>query len=329
MNRYKICVMGSGYMAGKHCMVLQNHPQVELFGLIGSHSGNTLNNFIQRYEFKNIFTKISDALESDIFIICSPNSFHAEQVCEILNEGKHVLCEKPLAYTESEMNTIASVLKKSKGILQVGMNCRFRMQYSGIKKILDAGSLGDIKFIKGTYIFNLISAIKNREKAWWLDYPDGSFNYLHTGAIHSLDLMRWFGGNIVSVSSIGNAFELNEEWGKDTFAVNILFESGTIGNFICSASALTLPDFSFEIWGTKGYIKGSDIFINSGKGLEQSPINTEQKKPDLELQFEDLLHCINTGNKTMNSFEEAVGNFNLIKAVEQSVKEQKTVTLKK
>lgn len=325
MKKYKICMIGSGYMAEKHCSVLMNHPQAELTELVMSPTNTTSSQFSEKYHFEKVYSDLTQAVDSEIYIICSPNNFHAEQVIYILNKGKNVLCEKPLAYTEKEMQNICKAKDNSSGKLQVGMNCRYRVQYSGIKKILDEGKIGTVTFIRGTYIFNLVPVLKNKEKKWWYNFPEGSFNFLHTGAIHSLDLMRWFGGNIKDVNAFGNAYELISEWQKDIFTVNIQYESGAIGNFICTASSLTPPDFSFEIWGSDGYIKGKDVYLKTNDGLIHSEISLKQVKPDLELQFNDFIECIQSGKEPMNSYEEAYKNFQFILSIEEFVRKSERV----
>jgi len=321
-------MIGSGFMAKKHCSVLKNHPFAELYTIADKEINESNKSFKDEFGFKKITTNLDEAVENcDIIFIVTPNLLHPGQTIKALEHNKHVFCEKPLAYTKAEFEEIGKALSNTGCKLQVGMNCRFRTIYSETKKLTDKGEIGDIKLISGSYVFDLVDTIKSNEKEWWLQYPAGTFTYLHAGAVHALDLMRWFGGEIKSVSAEGSGFELKEEWEKDTFVVNIEYNSGKPGKFICSASAFKPPDFSFEIWGSKGSILGKDIYLKINRNLEKRGIEVKQDKLDILLQFEDLINSIESNREPLNSFSEALKNFELINAIEQSVKTSQKIYL--
>lgn len=323
-------MVGSGFMARKHCSVLMNHPFAELYTLVDKEINIINRSFKDEFGFKNIMTNLDEAVENcDIIFIVTPNLLHPVQTIKALEHNKHVFCEKPLAYLKPEFDKIKIALNNSGCKLQVGMNCRFRTLYREIRKIINEKAIGDIKLISGSYVFDLVDSVKTGEKKWWLQYPAGTYTYLHAGAIHALDLMRWFGGEVKSVTAEGNAFELKEEWEKDTFVVNLEYNSGVIGRFICSASAFKPPDFTFEIWGTSGSITGKDIYIKRNLNPEKRGITTKQDKLDIMLQFEDLLDSIENNCEPMNSFNEALKNFELINAIEQSVKTSQKIYINK
>jgi myo-inositol 2-dehydrogenase/D-chiro-inositol 1-dehydrogenase len=328
LKTYNICMVGSGYMARKHSDLLKSEPRAKLKTLVSSGSSKNSESFKSEYDFENVYGDLGEALgreEIDIVYIISPNSLHQKQVSISLESGRHVFCEKPLCYTGREFKLIETSLSKSGKVLQVGMNCRYREQFSIPKQMIVDGALGDIRYVKGTYIFNLIDAIK--DKPWWLDFPNGIFPFLHSGAIHSLDLIRWFGGSAQRVSAAGSGFELKNEWVKDNFASVIEFDNGIIGEFIGSATANRPPDFSIEIWGSKGsIINCNHLYYEAGK-LVSKQIEVKQEKIDLLMQFDDLIDSIENNKHPMNSFSEAYENYELITAIENSVKQNKTINL--
>ncbi|MFC7060913.1 Gfo/Idh/MocA family protein [Halobacillus seohaensis] len=108
------------------------------FGIIGTNfitklmieSGNHLENFqvqavysrtekraaefAQKFDVPEIFTSVDNLVESqqvDAIYVASPNSFHAQQAIKAMNNGKHVLCEKPFASNERE---VASMIEAAK-----------------------------------------------------------------------------------------------------------------------------------------------------------------------------------------------------------------------
>jgi len=323
-------MVGSGYMAGKHCNVIKNSDLAVLSALVVSPNSFNSDEFKSEFGISSLYRELIHALENekiDIVFIASPNNLHSEQIIASLQAKKHVFCEKPLAYTREEFDRIKCTLEDSSNILQIGMNCRYREQYTIPKKILDNGEIGELKYLRATYNFDLTDSVKNREKTWWSDFPENIYYYLHSGAIHALDLIRWIGGEIEETFAMGNAFELKKDWGKDTFIINVQFKNGAIGEITCSASAFKPPDFNLEIWGTKGSISGRNVYKKVNGKIESAAFEVVQNKMDLLLQLEDMIFAIENNYKPMNSFDEAQKNLDFITAIEKSIIENKPIKI--
>jgi myo-inositol 2-dehydrogenase/D-chiro-inositol 1-dehydrogenase len=321
-------MVGSGFMARKHCSVLKTDARAVLKCLVASENSKAADTFKMEFGFNSLYRNLEEALQNeeiDIVYIISPNALHEKQVNISLQSGKHVFCEKPLAYTKKEFDSIEKNLSKSGKVLQIGMNCRYREQFSIPKQMAANGTLGDIRYIKGNYIFNLVDAIN--DKPWWTDYPEGIYPFLHAGAIHSLDLLRWLGGKINKVFAAGSGFELKKAWGKDNFVSVFEFDENIIGEFTGSASANGPGDFSIEIWGSKGCIIGTKYYSYSEGKLNNTDIEIKQPRIDLLLQFDDLINSIENNRQPMNSFAEAKQNLEFITAIEDSVKSGKTINI--
>ena len=173
--KYKVAIIGTGYMAKKHCDMLYNHNNVILDTIVSTKKSQRISKqFIQKYGFLKNTADFDSVLEDttiDLVIICSPDFMHATQTAKLLKAGKHVLCEKPLARTEKDFGMIKKQLGKNHKTLQIGMNCRFREQYSKPKKIIDNKKLGELKFLHANYTINVVKSIKQHEKKWWLTAP--------------------------------------------------------------------------------------------------------------------------------------------------------------
>ncbi|HYF49038.1 MAG TPA: Gfo/Idh/MocA family oxidoreductase, partial [Planctomycetota bacterium] len=85
------------------------------------------------------------AAPSDLMVVASPASFHAQQAIAALQSGKHVLCEKPMALNvrqAAEMNTAA---RSAKRLLAVGHFRRFFPALESIRDLLRGGALGSVR----------------------------------------------------------------------------------------------------------------------------------------------------------------------------------------
>lgn len=326
-----VAVIGTGYMAKKHCQVIHTLPELRLEQLCSTdRSRNIANEWETAYRFRTVTTSYKAVLEDprvDIVLICSPDADHPAMTVEALRAGKHVLCEKPLARDKSEFELIGKVLAKSKKVLQVGMNCRFREQFSIPKAWTLANELGKLRFLRGVYLYNSVDALRQGQKPWMRLKKGKMQPFLQGGAIHCLDLLRWIGGKITSVFARAQAFELKEIWTHDTFSVSIEFEKGQIGELLASASAFTPQDFHLELWYSHGSIQAHQVYRREGAHTSPHsvPLNVVQAKGDLLLEWEDLLSAIATGKSPLNSYEEARANFLVMQAIEESIATKRPV----
>ena len=80
----------------------------------------------------------------DLVFICTPNDTHFPYAMDALENGKHVVIEKPFASTENEARQLAELAERKGLILTAYQNRRWDSDFLTIKKILSEGKLGDI-----------------------------------------------------------------------------------------------------------------------------------------------------------------------------------------
>ena len=81
----------------------------------------------------------------DVVDVCVPTPFHSEIVIAALAAGKHVLCEKPLAGTLAEAQSIADAAKSASGYLMPAMCVRFWPQWAWLKAAIADGRYGRVR----------------------------------------------------------------------------------------------------------------------------------------------------------------------------------------
>ncbi len=87
----------------------------------------------------------------DAVHICTPNAQHFSMAKGALQAGKHVLCEKPLATTVEEAHELLSLAASQKLRNCVCHNLRFYPMVQQMRRMRDAGDLGEILLVHGTY----------------------------------------------------------------------------------------------------------------------------------------------------------------------------------
>jgi len=127
----------------------------------------------------------------ELAIVASPPRFHASQTIDLLGRGISILCEKPMAATVAEAESMIEAADSARRLLAVGLVRRFLPAARAIKGILARGALGDVESFH----------FKEGGRFRW---PTRSANYFHPAAAiggvlwdigaHVLDLTVWWMG---------------------------------------------------------------------------------------------------------------------------------------
>ena len=90
----------------------------------------------------------------DAVSIGTPDHWHAKQIIDSLNAGKHVYCEKPMTRTVEEAMEVARVWEKSGLVMQVGVQGTSQPVIDLIREKLDAGLIGKVLMFQTEYFRN-------------------------------------------------------------------------------------------------------------------------------------------------------------------------------
>ncbi len=145
----------------------------------------------QEFDSRLVFGDYREMLTGDVVdavIICSENSRHANEVVDCVMARKHVLCEKPIGISQSDIVIMERTLKSKSIVFHTAFVCRFSPSVVEAKRAIDSGELGAVKAISAT----------NHGR-----YPGGWFgdkNMAGGGAIidhtvHAADVIRFLTGD--------------------------------------------------------------------------------------------------------------------------------------
>lgn len=151
-RKLKVGIIGTGWIAESHVESYQKMPDVELVAVADLIPGKA-EAFLERYgvEGARVYPdhkSMLDAEELDAVSVCTYNATHAECTIYALEKGVSVLLEKPMCVTLDEAVAIMRAEKASTGLLSLGFQPRMDDNMKMIKKIVEAGELGDIYYIQ-------------------------------------------------------------------------------------------------------------------------------------------------------------------------------------
>jgi predicted dehydrogenase len=153
MKRWKTAVFGTGFMGRVHLEAIQRLGNVEVVAL-SSLEDDVARRLAAQYGVGRVesdYHKILEDPKIDAVHICTPNKQHFPMASEALAAGKHVVCEKPLARSVDEARKLVAAAGKSGRRDCLNHNLRYYPLVQQIRRMCEAGELGDILVVQGTY----------------------------------------------------------------------------------------------------------------------------------------------------------------------------------
>ncbi len=127
----------------------------------------------------------------DVVVVSTPTKFHAEIAVAALQEGKHVLCEKPLARTTEEGEEIVEAARSAQRVLKTGFNYRQMAHTRKARELIEVQAIGPVYFLRCRYGHG---GRPGYEQHWCTDADLSGGGVLQEQGIHIVDLIRVFLG---------------------------------------------------------------------------------------------------------------------------------------
>jgi predicted dehydrogenase len=185
----------------------------------------------------------------DIVDIAAPNSLHAPIAIAAAKAGKIVFCEKPLAMSVAEAETMSNAVRGRPNL--VWFNYRRVPAIALAKRFIDEGRLGQV-FHYRSYYFNQSGADPTKAQSWRYKRADAGSGAIGDLLSHSLDAARYLNREITELAASTHRFVPGREV-DDAVQVMARFSNGSIGSFEASRFGVGRRNGNgFEIYGSKG-----------------------------------------------------------------------------
>jgi predicted dehydrogenase len=195
------------------------------------------------------------AARKDVDVVCvfSLDHLHAEHCFRALEQGKHVVCTKPMVTKLEDAQRLVKLVREKKVKFMVGQTMRFDRQFLNAKKLFDNGDLGNLIALESFYVHDMRPVYE--VTPWRRTVPQ---DLMFGGCVHSIDVIRAFAGDVDTVHA--NAIQGNLTPGypiPDNFFLNLKFKSGVIGRVsgLYGIVHPPTPMMQFNIYGTKGSLQ--------------------------------------------------------------------------
>ena len=199
MNTIKWGILGCGRIAGKFAADLKLVEDAELVAL-GSRSMEKASAFAETYPAKKIYGSYEELAadpDVDAIYIATPHSHHHEHTLLCLQHHKAVLCEKAFAINARQASEMIREARERKVFLMEALWTRYLPIYGQIREWLDAGLVGDVKYLNATFGF---VAPKAEDDRWYS--PELAGGTLLDMGIYPITVSQWVVGENPSAFSV-------------------------------------------------------------------------------------------------------------------------------
>ena len=286
-----------------------------------------------------VFYTLSDAIQfkPQIAIICTPASIHIEISMALVQEGVHVLIEKPISNKKEGLEELNNEAVKNNCVLMVGYNLRFLSSLNKFKNLIDNNFIGDLYSVRseaGQYLPSWRD--KDYRKTVSAKKSLGGGVLLELS--HELDYLRWIFGDIEFVQaqlSRQSTLDIDVE---DTVHTILTFKKNYKNiNLIGSLSLDFIRHDKVRIChviGDKGSLRWNgltgdiDLFeLNSTgwKNIYKDKVNLDQSYKEEWLHF---IECINKKEYSKISFQDGIEVLNIIDSIKKASSSGKRVKVK-
>ena len=297
---------------------------------------------VQGYKDVDSFLEREDI---DIVSVCTPDYTHTEIALKVIESGKHLLLEKPMALTIEDCYKIENAIKNRGVVFSIDYEFRLNPVISKLKEIIDSGAIGRMAGVSFYYWRGPFEWTKPQR---WIQKEKYSGGMIVEETCHWFDLIRWFGGEVKDIHCLTNGWVYSISDFEDIAYINCRYKSGAIAQL---SHVLTGFDYLFNLWvfGTKGSAwavqkddKHSYLGVGENEfyGLVSTKLHTSKeinvKKfctdecreyKNIKEHAKYFAHCVATGKEPLVSAEDGRKSVELALAARKSAKENKIVTI--
>lgn len=354
----KVGLIGTGSIAQLHRNAYKQFPKKVKLTAVCDINEEAAKKFASTLNISDIYTNADDLIEKadiDAVDICTTHDTHYQLTMAAVAAGKDILLEKPMAIKMDDCREMVKKAEKAGITFMIGQNLRYLPQSQTVKKMIKNGDIGEIWTVQ---CFDVMGSIPPGPKVsnppdnihWYFDGLRSGGGSLITLSIHSIDLFRYYIGDIKKV--IGKTWTEHPYFAnnaEDRVIAHLSFENGAIGYVMSSFTTVSPWSHRYLIFGEKGTISSDPPVgeMNIRQFLAPVMISAKDRDAGLKNKFNplnpdmeglsskdpyinEIIHfadCCQNGNEPISSGKENLGTMKAIFGIYKSAQTSNMVDL--
>ena len=248
------------------------------------------------------YQKVAES-DAEFVMLITPPSFRPLHLDTLVDAGKHVLMQKPVAVDAPGCRRViaAGERAKKKGLaILAGTQRRHTIGYMENAAKIENGAIGEI--LGGTVSWNgSVPWIWERQKGWsdadylarnWLNWSEMSGDHLGEQHVHNIDVANWFLGR-TPVSVVGFGGRARRETGNnyDFFSLDLDYGDGVHIHSQCRQISGAYSRVGEFFRGSKGEVNGGGKLV--GKDVSIPKFDVMDKDGNVQ----ELINWIKSARK--------------------------------
>ncbi len=336
-RKYGFAIIGTGAIAHIHASAILSIESAQLLA-VQSQTFAKAEEFAIRYGCQ-VFDNIDDLLQIDgldIVCVCTPSGSHLTPSLKVIEAGKHCLIEKPIEITLEKIDQMLAAAKLKQVKIAVVFPDRFYPDSRKLKSAVEEGRFGKVVLASAAVKWSR-SAAYYASAAWRGTWALDGGGALMNQAIHTVDMLQWCMGPVVSVMANTNNMKHTDIEVEDTVVAILKFANGALGTLECSTAVYPGELKRIEIMGTHGSailednrfkkwqfepVEDGDTDVVRSVDTSTSPSGVADPLSIQTLghqyQMEDLISAINSGTAPVVDGGEGRKSVEIVLAIYQS-----------
>jgi predicted dehydrogenase len=338
MNRLRFGVLGTGRVVRDfHLPALAANSCARVVA-IGNHQAASLGPLAREFQIEKTYTDfdmMARDREIDVVINALPNYLHSPVTISMLQHGKHVLCEKPMATTVSQAQAMAAAADTVGRQLMIAHVWRSNLEVRWLREIVRSGAIGTVTKAKAHAI---VAGRGPEADSWFVRREMSGGGALADVGIHGIDTLSFLFDdrlNPVKVTARTTNTQRPLEV-EDTASVVIEYDNGLVAELeagwyhpkACS------PHGAVELFGTAGNARTlpARLEYHAGDvrrasvpsfGVHESPIDL----PMYAAQIDDFVTCVLEDRQPACGGHQGVRNMIVLEAAYAAARGGSSVSL--
>jgi predicted dehydrogenase len=322
-------IIGTGGMANGHAQAYSKISGVKMTACCDIVEERAAQ-FAVKWKIPAYYTNYKEMLEKeklDGVSVVTPDSMHAGISLDVIGEGIHILCEKPLATNLVDAKKMAAAAKKKSVINMLNFSWRNYSNLQEVSLAVSRGEIGKVVHVEGSFLQSwLATGVYNGDIAdsprlvWRLSTRDGNAGTLSDVGCHLYDAAEFLCGGIDSVFCTLKTFDKEIPGNRvgdyildanDSYVSNVVFTNGAIGSLHATRWAHGYGHvLRLRVFGTDGAV---EVELKAGSADEYRIIQGKKAVNNLAWKkvsckpkptiYSKFVEAVRTGKKTQPDFE--------------------------
>ena len=254
--------------------------RISFLAAVADPDEKRLGKVAKKYDVSATYKDYQDLVKDpnvNAVVVSLPTPLHARAALAAIEQGKHVLCEMPLAASLEEADQIIEAADKSGVILMPGLTFRFTPNYVKAKQLYDEGRLGNLS----AAMYREFIPAKDLAGQWpagsWVWNLEASGGPLYTLAVWSIDLMRWLMNTEITQVHSSCKYTKLERFGRNAWIRRVRIV--TVCQRCCGLPAIQRLRNAFRLGLASGTGRRLDA-RHRGDGKRQSDLAERRTRED-------------------------------------------------